>query len=496
MVTINWLDALIFCGYLVVVFALGLWFARGQHSNEEYFVGGRRMNWAAVGVSLFATAFSSLSFVALPREAAYADYHFLLTLLLIPLVITPVLWWLFVPVFLRLQITSVYEYLEIRFHPTLRRLGTLLFAGYAIGWMGSMLYATGLILQAVLGLSNAQMTWILVGLGGLAIVYTAAGGVKAVIWTDVLQAATLGGGVLVILLLALGRIDGGWSGVWQLGEEHGKFRMFHLTLDFRERQSVVTAFAYALFMYLPGYTVSQVTVQRYLCVSSVRQARQSLLVNAVVVTLVSVLFFAVGSTIFAYYHQPGGAGFPAIDKQDQILPYFVATELPPWGLTGLVLAGLFAAVMSTIDSGINSLAAVVAYDWLAGRRLSLGASRLLTVIFGAATVAAALLAPALGKHVIDIIARIAGTFLGLLLGLFLLGMLSPRANTLGAVVGLAAGAGCLLWGMLCTTVPHWWYGALASAPILVVGILASYLAGKPRGDQLRGVFLGGKANAD
>lgn len=496
MATINWLDGLIFCGYLTVVFAVGLYFAPGQRSNEDYFVGGRRMNWAAVGISLFATAFSSLSFVMLPREAAYADYHLLLTLLFIPLVITPVLWWVFVPLFLRLGVTSVYEYLEVRFHPVLRRLGTLLFAGYAIGWMGSMLYATGLILQAVLGLSSTQLSWTLVGLGALAVAYTAAGGVKAVIWTDVLQAATLGGAVLAVFLLALQRVDGGWAGVWRLGMEHHKFRMFHFTLDLSERQSFLTACAYALFMYLPGYTVSQVTVQRYLCVSGVGEARRSLLVNAVVVTLVSVLFFAMGTTIFAYYHQPGGSGFPAIDKQDQILPYFVATELPSWGLTGLVLAGLFAAVMSTIDSGINSMASVVAYDWLAGRQLPVAASRWLSVLFGAAIVGAALLAPALGEHVIEIIARIAGTFLGLLLGLFLLGMLSSRANTLGAAVGLAAGAGSLLAIMLWTEVPHWWYGLFACVPILAVGTLASRAAAPPRADQLRGVLRGERRNAD
>jgi len=485
--SINCLDAVIFCGYLLAVFVMGVWFARQQESNEEYFFGGRRMNWIAVGISLFATAFSSLSFVALPREAAFADYHFLLTLLMIPLLITPILWFVFVPVLRRLRVTSVYEYLEIRFHPLLRRFGTLLFAGYALGWMGSMLYATGLIVQAVLHLNDAQMIWILIGLGVLAIVYTVAGGIKAVVWTDVLQAATLGGGVFIILLIALSRLDGGLGTVWRIGQEHHKFRMFYLTYDFTQRQSVVTALAYALFMYLPGYTVSQVTVQRYLCVSSIRQARQSLLINAAVITLTSLLFLIVGSTIFAYYNQPGQSGLPVLNKQDQIFPFFVATELPPWGLTGLLLAGLFAAVMSTIDSGINSLAAVVAYDWLGGEKLSVTGSRLVTLVFGTIIVAAAVVVPAIAEHVIDIIAGIAGTFLGLLLGLFLLGMFFPRANTFGALVGFVAGVACLAWAMSTKGIPHWWYGAFASVPIVVVGYCASWLVRPPRPDQLRGV---------
>ncbi len=488
----TWLDAVIFCGYLLAVFAIGIWFARQQESNEDYFLGGRRMNWIAVGISLFATAFSSLSFVALPREAAFADYHFLLTLLMIPLLITPLLYWIFVPTFLRLGVRTVYEYLEIRFHPLLRRLGTLLFAGYALGWMGSMLYATGLIVQAVLRLSDAQMVWVIVGLGVLAIAYTVAGGIKAVVWTDVLQALTLGGGVFLILLIAVSQIDGGLATVWRIGQQHHKFRMFYLTSDLSQRQSVITAFAYALFMYLPGYTVSQVTVQRYLCVRNIRQARHALLINAVIITLTSLLFFLVGSTIFAYYNQPGKTGLPVLPKQDQIFPFFVMNELPAWGLTGVLLAGLFAAVMSTLDSGINSLAAVVAYDWLGGQKLSVTGSRLLTLVFGATIVAAAVVVPAIAEHVIDIIAGIAGTFLGLLLGLFVLGMFFPRANTLGAAIGLFAGIICLAWSISAKGIPHWWYGAFASLPIVVVGYFASRFAPPPNADQARGVVIGEK----
>ena len=128
-------DVLVFVLYLAGVLGLSLAFARGQRTNEDYFLGGRRMPWAAVGASLFATGFSSVSFVALPRETAYGDYHFLIVVLFIPLVITPILWWAFVPLFIRLGLTSVYEYLEIRFNRSLRRVGSLLFAGYAIGWM-------------------------------------------------------------------------------------------------------------------------------------------------------------------------------------------------------------------------------------------------------------------------------------------------------------------------------------------------------------------------
>jgi len=483
-------DWCVFVGYLGIVLALGIFFARGQRDNEDYFVGGRRMNWFAVGVSLFATAFSSISFVVLPREGAYENYHLLVTYLCIPLIITPVLWWIFVPAYHRLRVISVYEYLEIRFSRPMRRLGTLLFALYAIGWMGSMVYATGLIIKAVMQLNETQFTWTLVGVGLFATAYTVLGGIRAVVWTDVLQAATLGGGMIVVFFLTLGHIDGGWDTVVRLGVEHDKFQMFDMDLDMTRGRTFFSALAIGLFAYLPGYTTSQVAVQRYLCTQSLGDARRALLINAVVATVVAVLFFLVGTTLFAFYHQSGGGGFPKLEKPDQLMPYFVLNKLPYAGLSGLLLAGLFAAVMSTIDSGINSLSAVLVYDWLGGRHLSVTVSRLLCFLFGLSVIGASLLVPSLGENVIDIIMKIAGSFLGLLLAVYLLGMLVPRANTVGALVGLAAGSASLAFVWTCTEMDGWWYGAYTCLPAFLVGVAASYLLPPPRSDQLKGLAFG------
>ncbi len=484
---LSWIDWTIFGGYLLLVFALGLWFMRGQRTSDDYFVGGRKMSWWAVGVSLFATAFSSISFVAYPREAAYQGFQFFVAILFIPLIITPLLWWLFVPTYVRLRVTSVYEYLEIRFNRPMRRLGTILFACYAIGWMGSMLYAVGLIVQVVLGLSDAQLVWTLVAVGTFAMLYTVLGGIQAVIWTDVLQTVTLGGGMLVILLLALGQVDGGLAAVVQLGSQHGRFQMFNMELNLAERSTFYAACAFGLFMYLPGYTTSQVTAQRYVCMPSLRHARRALVIHAVAITLVCLLFFLVGATLFAYYQQQGGLPELPEKKQDQIMPLFVTTELGQVGLVGLLVAGLFAAAMSTIDSGINSLTAVVVYDWLSGRDLRVLYSRLLCGAFGIAVIGAALVVPCLGPNVIGMITTIAGTFLGLLLGVFLLGLLVPRANAPGALVGLVAGAAVLAVVLVWTKVPHWWYGAFTCLPAFFVGWLASYAFSPPPPEKMRGV---------
>lgn len=446
------------------------------------------MNWIAVGTSIFATAFSSISFVMLPREGAYADYHLLTALLFIPFVITPILWYLFVPVFLRLKITSVYQYLGIRFNNRIRKLGSLLFAGYAIGWMGSMLYAVGIIVQASLGLTHTQFVWVLIGIGVFATFYTVLGGYEAVVWTDLLQSVTLGGGMLVVLFIIVEMVSGDFFTLIEFGREHGKMDMFNMEFSMNERSSFWAATGFALFMYLPGYTASQITVQRYLSVKNLREARRSLLINAIVAPIISLVFFLVGTALFVFYYQQGG--FPDIPNQDQLLPYFLASELPVAGLTGLLLAGLFAAGMSTIDSGINSMTAVIVKDWIPDKEkdLTVGLSRIITIVLGIVVTITSLLVPLIGEHVIEMITKIAGTFLGLLLGVYLLGLFTRRANTMGSLIGLAAGSIALAIVWTQTAIPHWYYGLFSIGVTFIVGWAVSNFFTLPSKEQLRGYF--------
>jgi SSS family solute:Na+ symporter len=498
---LGFIDWCVCLAYLGVVFGLAVKSAQGQKNNEDYFVGGRRMNWLAVGVSMFATSFSSISFLGLPQRGAYQDFSFYLTILFILFVITPILWWVFVPLFVKLRVSSGYEYLGRRFGRPAQCIGAGLYGVYAIGWMGTMLYAIALTLQTVLGLSETQYVWMLVGIGTFATAYTVLGGLKAVIWTDVLQAVVLGGAIVTVLFLAVGRIEGGWPAFRAIAHAHHKFQMFHLDGNLLARQNftgpntVFTAVAFGLFMYLPGYAVSQNMIQRYVCAGSLASGRGVVLLSAVINAVLGFLFLLVGTALFAFYSQSGGAGLPAasteIVKEDQILPYFVATELPQVGLVGLILAGLFAAAMSTIDSGINAVTSVIVYDWLSGRQLPLRFSRLLTAVLGIAVIAAALIAPALGDNVIEIIAIIAGTALGLLLAMYLLGMFMPRANLSGVLAGLAAGLAGLAVVALFTEVPNWWYGAFTIVPTFVVGALASLLFPPPLESALKGTRLRG-----
>ena len=471
--SLSTLDCTLFVLYLVVVLALGLKFSGEQHSNEDYFLGGRSMNWLPVGLSLFATTFSSLSFVGLPREAAFEDYHLYLAILFIPLFVSPIVWIWFVPLYHRLRVTSPYEYMELRFNRSVRRLCSALSIVYTIGWMGSMLFAVGVILQAVLDLSPQQLRLTLIGVGLLATLYTAAGGVKAVIWTDVLQAVTLGGGMAVILVMAIAKIDGGGNSVWQMGTTEGKFEMFDMRFDLTHRANFFSAAAFGIFVYLPAKAISLGTVQRFVSLPTIADARRSVVVNAFIVSGMCLLFFLVGTTLFVFYHQPGASGFPELTTQDQLLPVFVVTEIPQFGLTGLLVAGLFAAAMSSIDSGINSLTLTIVIDWMQGRHLGVTFSRWLCAGFGVLTVGASLLVPVLGRNVFDIIIKISGALFGPMLGLFLLAMWCRRATSSSAWIGFASGAGVLtvVWSM--TDVSHWWYGAFTCVPTLVVGWIVS-----------------------
>jgi SSS family transporter len=480
-------DWIICLGSLAFVFGQGWWFARGQATNEEYFVGSRTMNWMAVGLSLFATAFSANSFVGLPREGAYADYHLFLAILFIPLFVAPIVGWLFVPLYHRLQLTSAYEYLERRFDRRLRLFGSLLYGLYTIGWMGSMLYATGVMVQAALNIDHEKMLWILIGLGLFTTLYTSVGGYKAVIWTDVVQAAMLAGVVLLMLFFAVARVDGGWDGVWAQGWEAGRFQMFELNLDLKDRANFFNACAFGMFVYFSAYATGQASVQRYVSMPSVSAARWSLALYGVVTAGVCGLFFLLGTALFAFYHQAGGA-FPSLPKQEQLTIHFVQTELVYSGVLGLLLAGLFAAVMSSISSGINSLSALMVCDWLSGRRPGIRLSRLLSAAFGLATILAALIVPSIGEHVFDIIIKLSGAFFGPLLGLFLVGMLVPRANAAGAGIGLLAGAISLAL-VNQTSISPWWYGAFTCVPTFVVGVLASFCFPPPTPGQVEGLTV-------
>ena len=440
-------DWCICLGYIAMVLGLGFYFSNKQKGNDDFFFGGRQMHWIPVGLSLFATTFSSNSFVGLPAEAAYRDWHQLLAIYFIPFVVVPITCIWFIPFYKGLGFRSLYEYLERRFTRPVRLMASLIFMVYSAGWMGTMLLAVSRILNVVLDSQSSGQTIVIIGITGLlATLYTAMGGVKAVIWTDAIQAFALFGGMVFLLALLLVKIDGGWETFLATGAQDDKFTMFRTDGGFGER-NLYSACAYGFFVYMGGQVASYGAFQRYVSVDSVREAQQALAIKGVFAFVSSTLFFLVGSALYVYYQQSHPEVFTELSvgrSKDQLLPHFVIHYAGGYGMVGLVLAGLFAAAMSSLDSGINSMTATLVTDWLRGREVGTLTNRCLTVGFGAGVTLIGCLLALINSPVFDILMSISGATLGLLLAVLIMGMFLPRVNTFGVVVGLVAGLAVFL----------------------------------------------------
>ena len=503
------LDWTICIGYLAVVISLGVYFSNKQKNNDSYFLGDRNMHWIPVGLSLFATTFSSNSFVGLPAEGAYGDYHQLLAILFIPFVVIPVTCIWFIPFYKGLGFTSLYEYLEHRFSRRVRLLASLIFMVYSAGWMGTMLLAVAKILDVVLKTeSTGQTLAVIVIVGLLATLYTAMGGVKAVIWTDAIQAFALAGGMCFLLWLLLSNIDGGWTAFRTLGSDGGKFEMFRTEGGLAEH-NLFSACAYGFFVYMGGQLAAYGSFQRYVTVDSVNDARKALVVKGGFTIVSCTLFFLVGSALYVYYQQSHVdlfAEYSAGKNKDLLLPHFVVNFTGGYGMTGLLMAGLFAAAMSSLDSGINSMAASLVNDWLNGREVGLAVNRWLTIAFGMGVILIACLLSRIDSPVFTILLSIAGATLGMLLAVLMMGMLVPRANTVGVIFGMAAGlvVVCLIRLVLPMLDPPtlqwlgplaglkdntWWDGMFTTISVVAVGLPVSWLTAPPPEEALHGLLL-------
>ncbi len=509
MENISHIDWIICISYLLVVVGLGFYFSKQQTNNDEYFFGGRNMHWLPVGLSLFAATFSSNSFVGLPAEGAFGNYHQLLAIFFIPFVVVPITCIWFIPFYKSLGFISLYEYLERRFARPVRLMASLIFMVYLAGWMGTMLLAVTRILNVVLEKqSTSQTLTIIVIVGLLATLYTAVGGVKAVIWTDTIQAFALCGGMFFLLFLLIGRIDGGLTTYLEAGSRAGKFEMFRTDGGLAER-NVFSACAYGFFVYLGAQLASYGAYQRYITVDSVKDVRRSLIIKGAFTLLSCTLFFLVGTALYVFYQQSNIEVFQEFSTgsaKDQLLPHFVIHHAGGYGMTGLILAGLFAAAMSSLDTGINSMTATRVTDWLNGHAVGIRMNRCLTVAFGVSVTLTACALSLIDSPVFDLLLSIAGATLGLLLAVMMLGMLLPRSNTIGAISGGIAGLA--VFGIIRVWIPSldgealeslgmfaglksntWWDGLLTTIPAFVVGALVSYLAPPPTEEKLQGLLL-------
>jgi solute:Na+ symporter, SSS family len=361
---LTFLDFGVIVAYMAAVSTIGIYFSRRQTSREEYLLGDRNMHWLLVGGSVAATILSTLTFLALPGEMIRYGIAYFSGFAALPLVV-PVINRVLIPVLRSLHVTSAYEYLEKRFDVRFRSLASLVFVLRTWLWTGLIIYTCSFAVSAI-ALWNLYLTILIIGL--VTTFYTAAGGFRTVVWADNLQLLVLFGGALAIPVVIGFSIGSGPTDWWHIFTQAGRAQMQIFTWDPTVRITVVGTIMMVLFGNICTHGSDQVMVQRYLSTPSLQAAQRSVWVFVTSYILIVVALMVSGLALFAFHADQAGVPIQQFQEQiaaeaDSIMPKFIATKLPP-GVSGLMLAALLAAAMSSLSSGINSISGVVVSDFL------------------------------------------------------------------------------------------------------------------------------------
>ena len=463
--------------YLLAMVGVGVFFASRNKSTNDYFRGGQKVVWWAAGCSIFATMLSSITYMAIPAKAYAQDWVYLVGNLMIPLV-APIAIYLALPFFRQIDATSAYEYLEKRFNMPVRLFASASFTLFHIFRMGIVMSLASLALASVTSVSPAHSVLIM---GVLSIIYCTIGGIEAVIWTDTIQTFVLLGGALVCLGLMVAGSDGGLGAFVGTAAADGKFHAFNWHMD---PTSAALAFWVVIFgafgQNLSSYTADQAVVQRYMTTPDMRRAAGSIWTAALMTVPATILFFGLGAALYVFYKSNPERLDPTF-MTDQIFPLFIAHEVPV-GIAGLIVAGIFAAAQSTISTSMNSTSTAVVTDFVRPFRLAgsegryLLWARALTLGFGVAGTALGLLfIDPDNRSLFDSFIKVIGLFMGVLGGLFALGIMTRRASGWGSLLGALAGAGVMALLPIYTQINGYLFAAIGITTCFVVGYTASIL---------------------
>jgi len=490
------LDLVVIGFYLAGVVSFGCWFARRSRSTEGFMAAGRSMPGWLVGLSIFGPYVSSISFLALPGKAFAADWSPFALSLSLPLAALVATRW-FIPFYRRSGEISAYNHLEHRFGPWARTYATLCYLLTQVARMGSVMYLLGLPLYHLLGW---DLRVIIVVTGVLTTLYTCLGGIEGVIWTDAVQSLVLIAGALACVLMIPFDMPEGPGQLFRIAHEHGKFSLGSFGPSLTEATFWVIL-VYGLFINLQNFGIDQSYVQRYQAARSEREADKSVWLGALLYIPVSAFFFFIGTALFAYYtaqpdllpttlHAEIAAG-----KGDNVFPYFIVDRLP-MGFTGLLIAAIFSAAMSTLSSSLNGAATLTLTDLYkrfvrpaASERESMLVLYTSTVAWGVIGTSTAL-AMIHVQSALDAYWQLAGIFSGGMLGLFLLGLISRRAQNPAAATGVTLGLLVIVWmtfsprlpeslAMLRNPLHNFLIIVIGTLTILLVGLAVSRLSGRP-----------------
>jgi len=501
------LDIAIIVIYLIAMVGVGVYFSRKNKSSEQYTKASGSIPGWAIGLSIYATFLSSNTFLGVPGKAFGGNWNAFVFSISMPFAA-----WVaakyFVPFYRSTGEVSAYTNLEKRFGPWARTYAVVCFLLTQITRMGSVFFGISLTLQALTGFS---METIMLVTGICIVIYTVLGGIEAVIWTEVVQAVLKTGGALLIMYLIISKMPGGVSKIIEIGQQNDKFSLGSFSLDFTTSTFWVVLL-YGFFINLNNFGMDQNYVQRYHASSSAKEASKSIWLCVWMFVPVSLVFFMIGSCLFAYYQITPGLIEPIklqaaaehlgatasqtdianyaktlqpSDYGDKVMPHFMVNMIPT-GLLGLIVSAILSAAMSTISSGMNASATVFSEDiykryWKTkiSDKQNMRLLYIATVLFGLGGMLCGIAMIGV-KSILDIWWQLSGIFAGGMLGLFLLGIISRKSGNTEAIAATVVGIMVILWLSLSYLIPEEYdflRNPLHANMVIVIGTLAIYLTG-------------------
>jgi SSS family transporter len=468
------LDFAIIALYLAGITLFGLRFRKKQRTLRDYFLAGREIPWWAIGLSIVAAETSTLTIISIPGLAYDTNFTFL-QVIMGYVVGRAVISFVLLPQYFRGDLFTAYELIERRFGRGLRSLTAGLFLLTRAAAEGVRVYAVSIVVSIALGTGEVASIAIITA---LTLIYTFEGGLAAVIWTDVVQTAIYVGGTLVGLVTILHLVPGGWSAIHAAAASAGKLQVFDFSHSFLIPYTFWAGLIGGTFFTTASHGTDQLIVQRLLAARGEKQSVTALLSSGIAILFQFALFLTVGVMLWAYYRVPSAT----FGKPDRIYPTFIVTHMPH-GISGLLIAAILAAAMSNLSAALNSLSSSTIMDFYARLRpqaeekTKMRLSRFATLAWALVLFGLAIIALHKVGRVVEVGLQIASVAYGALLGVFLLGVLTRRANQTGAMIGMACGFTVDLYLWLGTRIPWTWWVMIGSCVTFAVGWVASTLLG-------------------
>jgi solute:Na+ symporter, SSS family len=438
------LDISIFAIYLIGIVLFGSSFYRKNKSSSVFTLGNRNIPTWVISMSIFATFVSSISYIALPGQAYQSNWNPFVFSLSLPFASYMAVKF-FVPLYRSVNSPSAYTYLEMRFGQWAKIYASAMYLLTQLMRTGTILFLLALTLNVIVGWN---MVTVIIITGLSVMIYSLLGGIQAVIWTDAIQGIILIAGAIVCACVLIFSMPEGPDQLFQIASASNKFSLGSFKIDLTSSTFWVVLI-YGVFINLQNFGIDQNYIQRYLTASSEKEAKKSALYGGLLYIPVSFLFMFIGTSLFSYYSARPGI-LPGGLQPDRIFPFYIVNNLPP-GLTGLLIASIFAAGMSTISTSVNSSATVILNDYFRKKLNASDAEKTSMKILYSSSFFFSLLGILIAIAMINVQSvletwwKLASIFSGGMLGLFLLGYFSKKVNNSAAIIGVIAGVLVIGW---------------------------------------------------